>query len=92
MDHFGTTRLETGRLILRRFTRDDVQSVFSNWVSDDEVTRYLIWPIHRTVDDSRRYMDFCVYGYSNPASYQWGMERKDTGEMVGPIFPPGIRE
>ena len=36
MKHLGTIQLETDRLVLRRFTIDDAESVFKNWASDDE--------------------------------------------------------
>lgn len=44
MNHIGTKRYETERLILRPFVESDAQSVFENWASDDEVTKYLTWP------------------------------------------------
>ena len=47
MNHIGTIRLETDRLILRRFTMDDAEGMLNNWASDDEVTKYLTWPTHQ---------------------------------------------
>lgn len=85
MNHLGTIRLETNRLILRRFTEDDAESVFNNWASDDEVTKYLTWSTHQNIDVSRGYMDFCVNGYSDHTFYQWGIELKDTQELIGNI-------
>ncbi len=41
MNHTGTVRLETERLILRWFTMDDAEAMFCNWASDPEVTKYL---------------------------------------------------
>ena len=38
MEHKGTIRIETDRLVLRRFTPDDAEAIFNNWASDDEVT------------------------------------------------------
>lgn len=37
MLHCGTQRLETERLILRRFTKEDAAAMYKNWASDDEV-------------------------------------------------------
>ena len=34
MYHCGTQRLETERLILRRFVRKDADAVYKNWASD----------------------------------------------------------
>ena len=85
MNHPGTVQLETDRLILRRFSIDDAESVFLNWASDDEVTKYLTWPTHRSMAASRGYMDYCVKGYDDPAFYQWGIELKSTHELIGNI-------
>ena len=70
MKHLGTVQLETDRLILRRFTADDAESVFNHWASDEEVTRYLTWPAHKSIDVSRGFMDYCVAGYANSSFYQ----------------------
>lgn len=85
MNHIGTMQLETDRLILRRFTIDDAESVFNNWTSDDEVTKYLTWPTHKNVDVSREYMEYCVKGYADSSFYQWAIELKDTHELIGNI-------
>ena len=37
MKHCGTQRLETDRLILRRFVIEDAEAMYQNWASDDEV-------------------------------------------------------
>ncbi|MDU5530855.1 MAG: hypothetical protein E6066_01275 [Oscillospiraceae bacterium] len=41
MQHKGTVRLETDRLILRRFRLDDSGAAFQNWTSDKRVTEFL---------------------------------------------------
>ena len=73
MNHCGTIKLETDRLILRRFNVDDAASVFKNWASDDEVTKYLTWSTHQSIDVSREYIDFCMKQYANLSFYQWGI-------------------
>ena len=50
MRHQGTKRLETERLILRRFAEVDAESVFKNWASDPEVTKFLRWKSHTEAD------------------------------------------
>ena len=42
MNHCGTQKLETDRLILRRFTHDDAEAMYKNWASDEEVTKFLM--------------------------------------------------
>ncbi len=42
MNHCGTQNLETKRLILRRYVREDAAAMYKNWASDTEVTKYLL--------------------------------------------------
>lgn len=85
MKNKGTVRLETERLILRKFTENDAEAVFENWASDDEVTKYLTWPTHKSVENSAGYISFCLESYKSDDSYQWGIELKETGELFGNI-------
>ena len=85
MKHIGTTTLETERLILRRFTIEDAEAMFNNWASDEEVTKFLTWPTHRTIEDSKWFINFCLDNYSNLSFYNWGMELKETHELIGNI-------
>ena len=54
MQHKGTVRLETDRLILRRFRLDDSGAAFQNWTSDKRVTEFLRWPAHDTVNTTKK--------------------------------------
>lgn len=67
MNHLGTKTLETERLILRRFTRNDAQDMFNNWAGDDEVTKYLTWPTHKDTGVSKAYIE-SRYDPRNPYS------------------------
>ena len=50
MNHLGTRELATDRLTLRRFEIEDAENMFYNWASDPEVTKYLTWPTHKSVE------------------------------------------
>ena len=41
MVHKGTVRIETERLILRRFVIDDAEAMYRNWAGEEEVVRFL---------------------------------------------------
>ena len=40
-------------LVLRRFVSEDAEAMYKNWASDSEVTKYLTWPTHSSVDISQ---------------------------------------
>jgi ribosomal-protein-alanine N-acetyltransferase len=56
--------LETDRLRLRRPEREDAKEIFECYASDVEVTRWLGWPRHTSLDDTHRFLDF--------SEDQWG--------------------
>lgn len=85
MHHQGTTRIETERLVLRRFVPADAQAMFDNWASDPQVTRYLTWPTHSSVEVSRAVIDEWITGYERPDFYQWAIELRGLGQPIGSI-------
>lgn len=50
--------LQTARLTMRRPVEEDVRSVYEEYASDAEVTKYLAWPRHTSIDDTRSFIRF----------------------------------
>ena len=51
-------RIETARLLLVRPDASDAASIFERYASDPEVTRFLGWPRHQSVDDTKAFLRF----------------------------------
>lgn len=86
MKHCGTRRLETERLILRKFEKEDACAMYQNWASDDEVTKYLMWPTHAGPEVSRNVIKDWINSYSDESYYQWAIVLKDgRNEPIGSI-------
>lgn len=81
----GTINLETGRLLLRRFTPGDAEQMYRNWASDPEVTKYLTWQPHSDPGETRRILEQWSEDYRREDYYQWGIVLKDEGELIGSI-------
>ena len=83
MKHIGTKVIETRRLILRPFTMEDAQPMFDNWASDPEVTKYLTWPAHGSVEITEMVLADWVAGYQRADQYKWAMVLKGgNGEPI----------
>lgn len=85
LNHTGTKIIETERLILRQFREEDATDMFSNWASDDEVTKYLSWPTHSNVEVSKQLLKMWIDEYSSQENYNWAIELKETKNVVGSI-------
>ena len=73
-NHLGTQPLQTPRLLLRRFTMDDAQSMFDLWCNDPEVTRFLSWGPHGTIDNTKRLLKSWRQRYEDTMFYNWCIE------------------
>ena len=93
MKHCGTNNIETERLLLRRFVIEDADAMFRNWTGDPEVNKYLTWPLHTSVADSKEVLGKWISSYSNNDFYQWAIAFKDKPqEPIGSISCVGINE
>ena len=92
MKHQGTKKIETRRLILRQFTLNDAEPMYRNWASDGEVTRYLTWTPHESVEETKSLLKEWIDDYKKQEKYEWCIELKEIGEPIGSIGVVGIRE
>lgn len=93
MNHCGTLRLETERLVLRRFVSGDADAMYQNWASDDAVTKYLTWPTHPDPEVSKLVIEDWIRSYSDEKYYQWAIVFKENGdEPVGSIAAVHMNE
>lgn len=93
MNHCGTQRLETDRLVLRRFVMEDAGAMYKNWASDAEVTKYLTWPTHSDPKVSQTVIEDWIRSYTGENYYQWAIVPKgNNDEPVGSISVVGIKE
>ena len=59
--------------------------MYKNWASDPEVTKFLTWPTHPSVEVSRKINASWVASYEKPDYYLWAIVPKELGEPIGSI-------
>lgn len=74
--------LETERLILRKMVLNDAEAVF-DYASNSEVSRYTLWETHRSIEDSRAFLEFATQKYENGGEPDWGIVYRGNGCLVG---------
>lgn len=79
----NTPRLETERLILRKFTEDDLEALYYIH-SDEEVNRFLPWFPLRNMEDARAfYEEQLVSRYREDRAYNYAVCLKENDYPVG---------
>lgn len=77
--------LLTERLILRKYKKEDINSIFNNWANDSEVTKYLTWNAHKSIEDTKQIMNIWLKEYKEPKTIRYGIVLKENNELVGAI-------
>ena len=85
MNHKGTVTLETERLILRRFTMEDVGDAFRGWFSDPDVAMYMRWDAHSDISQTQEFIARFVADYEKPDFYRWVITLKKDNRAIGAI-------
>lgn len=85
LTHKGTQTIETTRLILRRASLEDAEAMFRNWASDPEVTKFLTWPPHESLEVTQKRLTVWLEAYEQDNYYQWMIVPKELGEPIGSI-------
>ena len=79
----NTPRLETERLILRKFTEDDLEALYYIH-SDEEVNRFLPWFTLRNMEDARAfYEERFMSRYREDRAYNYAVCLKENDYPVG---------
>lgn len=78
-------RLETKRLILRPPVLDDARAIFEGYAQDSEVTRYLVWRPHASINDTQAFLRRCLDVWSTATAFPWVLIQRETNRLIGMI-------
>lgn len=81
----NTPTLETERLILRKFTEDDLEALFLI-LKDEEVNKFLPWyPMKNLEETQRLYEERYAAKYAEPQAYAYAICLKEDNLPIGYI-------
>lgn len=75
--------VQTQRLELRRLKYEDADEVFHSYASKPEVTRFVSWPTHERVADTRRFLDYAVNAWNQGTDYSFGIRLTGSNRFIG---------
>jgi ribosomal-protein-alanine N-acetyltransferase len=76
-------KVETKRLVLQRLRYEDAEEIFYTYASKLEVTKYLSWPTHESVEDTRLFLRYAIECWNKGLDFSYTMRLKQTNQMIG---------
>jgi RimJ/RimL family protein N-acetyltransferase len=76
-------KIVTERLILSRFRYEDGEEIFYTYASKPEATKYMAWPTHQSIGDTRDFLSYTIEGWHLAKDYSFGIRLKKTNRMIG---------
>lgn len=77
--------LVTDNCVLRKVKKEDAEPMFRNWASDPEVTKFLTWPSHESIEVTNKVIDRWFEEEKNPKTIRFVITLKDNDEPIGSI-------
>jgi [ribosomal protein S5]-alanine N-acetyltransferase len=77
--------LETDRLLLQRLKYEDADEIFYTYASKPEATRYLSWPTHQSIRDTRNFLQMAISHWNLGLDYSYSIRWKKDHRMAGSI-------
>ena len=75
--------IATARLVLRQPVLADAEAIFASYGQDPEVTRYLVWKPHASLEDSRAFVQSCIDAWAGGVRFPWVITRASDGQLLG---------
>lgn len=76
-------RIETARLVFRRPMSGDAKNMFSRYASDPEVTRYVSWTRHASLEDTNTFLELCDSEWAVWPAGPYLVESRERRVLVG---------
>jgi ribosomal-protein-alanine N-acetyltransferase len=79
----GQEHIETARLVLRKPTPADAEAVFQRYASDREVTKFLSWRCHQSIEETRTFLEYSEREWMQWASGAYLIESSEPVRLLG---------
>lgn len=77
--------LKTERLLLRPPAIEDAKLIFEQYAQDVEVTRYLVWKPHSSIEETQEFLLGCLSAWSDGDRFPWAILLKADNSLIGMV-------
>ena len=75
--------IRTARMVLSRLRYEDAEEIFHTYASKTEATRYVSWPTHQAIEDTRSFVNYAVNAWRQGIDYSFTMRLTGTNRLIG---------
>jgi len=79
----GPEHIETTRLVLRKPTAADAEAVYTRYSSDAEVTKYVGWSRHQSIEQTKAFLAFSETEWNRWPAGPYLIERPGDRNLLG---------
>src|SRR5689334_7763026 len=76
-------RIETSRIRLRKPVASDAENVFHRYATDPEVTKFLAWPTHTSIEQTIAFIAFSDAEWERWPAGPYLIESRVDGKLLG---------
>jgi RimJ/RimL family protein N-acetyltransferase len=78
-------KIDTKRLLLRKPMMEDASPIFKLYAQDQDVTRYLTFKPHQSIEETKTFLKRCLNNWKNETSFPWTIIRMKDNQLVGMV-------
>jgi len=79
---FMPDEFRTARLVASRLRYEDAEEIFYTYASKPEATRFVSWPTHKSLRDTRVFLDYALSGWASGTDFSFGL-RLQNHRLIG---------
>jgi ribosomal-protein-alanine N-acetyltransferase len=76
-------QITTRRLELHRLKYEDADEIFYTYASKPECTRYVSWPMHRSLTDTRQFLKYAIPAWEAGTDYSFAIRQSGINRFIG---------
>ncbi|MBX2966943.1 MAG: GNAT family N-acetyltransferase [Cyclobacteriaceae bacterium] len=76
-------KIETERLVLQRLRYEDAEEMFYSYASKDEATRYVSWPTHQSIRDTREFLAYAWSAWTKGTDFSFSIRLQNSYRLIG---------
>lgn len=73
----------TDRLSIQRLKYEDAEEIFYAYASKPEATRFVSWPTHQSIEETKFFLRYAVDAWTNGTDYSFSVRTQESARLVG---------